>query len=270
MPKLIIFDVDGTLVDFEGRCQQRTLKMLERIRAARIPLGIATGRPLALVDYTLQTIGGADWAVCGNGASLLEVATHKLHRDACLPSELIAPVVEGLREAVPGVGFALETTSGVVEEAGFVDRVPPSPHDPPVEDALAVVLEAGVGVRKIIPFHTDYDERLAELARITERFIDDRCELQYGMLPIVEVATAGESKAVALQELVDHLGIAAAEVLAFGDGGNDVEMLQWAGTGIAMGTAREEVKAIANDVTASVEDGGVAVYLEPLLDAAGL
>lgn len=270
MPKLIVFDVDGTLVDFEGQCRPRTIEILERIRRARVPIAIATGRPLALAEHTLRTIGGAEWAVCGNGASLLEVATGALHRDACLPPELVEPVIEGLRSLLPGVGFAVETTAGVVEEEGFVDRVPPSPHDPPVEDALAVVLESGAGVRKIIPFHQDYDHRLAELAAITEGLIDERCEVQYGMLPIVEVATAGEHKAVALQTLIDHLGIGVTDVVAFGDGGNDIEMLQWAGTGVAMGSGRPEVQEAADAVTASVEHGGVAVYLEPLLDAVGL
>lgn len=245
------------------------MAVLERIRSARIPMAIATGRPLALAEHTLQQIGGAGWAACGNGASLLEVATGRLYRDACLPAELVEPVIEGLRELVPGVGFAIETTDGVVEEDGFADRVPPSPHDPPVADALAVVQASGAGVRKIIPFHSDYDHRLSELAALTEGLIDDRCEVQYGMLPIVEVATAGEHKAVALQVLTDHLGITPADVIAFGDGGNDVDMLIWAGTGVAMGSARDEVKAIANVATESVEDDGVAIFLEPILEAAG-
>jgi len=84
------------------------------------------------------------------------------------------------------------------------------------------------------------------------------------------VATAGESKAVALQVLVEHLGVDPTDVLAFGDGGNDVEMLQWAGVGVAMGNASDAVKATADAVTESVDSKGVAAYLDPLLDAAGL
>jgi len=266
IPKLVVFDVDGTLLDSQGVCQQRTLNALDALRAAEIPIAVATGRPLALAPFTLQLMDGADFVSCGNGASLLELATGTLLRDACLPRELVEPIVQGLRHAVPGIGFALEMTHAVVEEPGFADKVPPSPHEPPVDDVLDVVRSTEHGVRKIIPFHDDYAKRQPELASITAQFIDDRCEVQHGMLPIVEVATAGESKAVALEVLVDHLGIQAASAVAFGDGGNDIEMLQWAGTGVAMGNARAEVQAAADQVTAHVDEGGVAVFIEALFE----
>ena len=65
--------------------------------------------------------------------------------------------------------------------------------------------------------------------------------------------------------MVEHLGVTAADVVAFGDGGNDIEMLQWAGTGVAMGNARPQVQAAANHVTTTVEQGGIAAFLQPLL-----
>jgi len=162
LPKLVVFDVDGTLIPHHGTCSAATLDVLNRLRAAEIPIAVATGRPLALGDFTLDAIGGADWLACGNGASLMQVASGELLRDACLPADLIEPVVRGLRAVVPGIGFTLELTTGVVEEPDFVHRVPPSPHDPPVDDVLAVMGDAGV--RKIICFHSDYDDRLGDLA----------------------------------------------------------------------------------------------------------
>ena len=89
--------------------------------------------------------------------------------------------------------------------------------------------------------------------------------MQFGGLPIVDVSPRGDNKAVALEVLVDHLGISAADVVAFGDGGNDIEMLQWAGTGVAMGNAGSHVQDAADHVTATVEAGGVAAFLEPVL-----
>ena len=260
-----MFDVDGTLLDSTGTCTDRTRAVLDDLRRRDVPIAVATGRPLALAEHTLALMGGANYVSCGNGASLMDLGTGRLLRDACLPRELVEPIVLGLRQAVPGVKFALEMTHTVVEEPGFAAKVPPSPHDPPVDDVLDVVRSTDFGVRKIIPFHDDYDHRQPELAAATEQFIDERCEVQHGMLPIVEVATAGEHKAVALQVLADHLEITSEQVVAFGDGGNDKEMLQWAGIGVAMGNARPEVQAVADHVTAHVDDGGVAVYLELLL-----
>lgn len=80
-----------------------------------------------------------------------------------------------------------------------------------------------------------------------------------------EVARAGVTKATGLARVCAHLGIDASEVVAFGDNVNDVEMLTWAGHGVAMGNGRPEAMAAAAEVTASNDDDGVAVIVERLL-----
>lgn len=80
----------------------------------------------------------------------------------------------------------------------------------------------------------------------------------------VEVSAAGVSKAAALAELCDELGIAAADVLALGDYPNDLPMLAWAGRGVAVANAHPEVLAAADEVTASNDEDGVALVLETL------
>ena len=79
---------------------------------------------------------------------------------------------------------------------------------------------------------------------------------------MVDLTPVGVSKASGLEHVCRRLGLTAADVLAVGDGRNDVEMLQWAGRGVAMGQAIEEVRAAADDVTAEVYDDGVALELE--------
>src|SRR5690606_9651134 len=84
--------------------------------------------------------------------------------------------------------------------------------------------------------------------------------------PFVEIMAAGVTKAWGLEQLCAHLGIAASEVVAFGDAPNDVAMLQWAGRGIAMANADEIVKDAADEVAAGTNaDDGVAAVLEALL-----
>ncbi len=265
IPKLVVFDVDGTLVDWVGNVAPSTVAMLSRLRALGIPIALATGRPLAVAQYTLDHVGGADWMACGNGSVLFEVATGRLLRDRCLPADVVLPVIHGLRSRLPGVGFAVEVGDTVLEEPGFNRRVPETNSVPPVPDVLDALPADLSQVRRVIPFHDDYDDRLDELAAMVAELIDDRCQVQFGGLPIVDVSPRGDNKAVALQVLVEHLGVTAADVLAFGDGGNDIEMLQWAGTGVAMGNARPQVQAAANHVTTTAEQGGIAAFLQPLL-----
>jgi hydroxymethylpyrimidine pyrophosphatase-like HAD family hydrolase len=77
----------------------------------------------------------------------------------------------------------------------------------------------------------------------------------------LDIAPDGVNKATALAEVAAGFGVSAADVLAFGDGQNDIEMLRWAGRGVAMGDATDEVKAAANDVTKTIDDGGPAAEL---------
>jgi hydroxymethylpyrimidine pyrophosphatase-like HAD family hydrolase len=78
-----------------------------------------------------------------------------------------------------------------------------------------------------------------------------------GFTAWLDLAPAGVSKASALALVADQLGVSSAEVLAIGDGRNDVEMLAWAGRGVAMGQAPPEVKAVADSVTGTLEQDGV-------------
>jgi HAD superfamily hydrolase (TIGR01484 family) len=77
----------------------------------------------------------------------------------------------------------------------------------------------------------------------------------------LDIAPQGVNKATALSDVADDLGVAAADVLAFGDGRNDIEMLRWAGRGVAIGDAPEEVQQVADVVTDTFADGGPAAEL---------
>jgi hydroxymethylpyrimidine pyrophosphatase-like HAD family hydrolase len=85
----------------------------------------------------------------------------------------------------------------------------------------------------------------------------------------VEIAAAGVSKAAALAELCEELGVRPSEVVAFGDYPNDVPMLEWSGHAVAVANAHPEVLAVADEVTASNAEDGVARVLERLACASG-
>ena len=265
IPKLVVFDVDGTLIDWNGNVSIHTTRVLQQLRNLNVPIALATGRPLAMASRTLDHVGGAQWMACGNGSALFEVATGRLLRDRSLPREVVEPVVTTMREWLPEIGTAIEVGDTVIEERGFSRRVPEELLIHPVRDALAQLQQTEGDVRRLIFFHDKFDDRLHELAALVEGLVDERCQVAFGGLPIVDVSPYGDHKAVALQELIEHLDISAADVIAFGDGGNDLEMLQWAGVGVAMGNARDEVQSIADHVTGHVDGTGIAAFLDPLL-----
>ena len=115
--------------------------------------------------------------------------------------------------------------------------------------------------------HPDYTA--VELLSLVRDHAGSLADVTHSGAPFVEVSAAGMHKAVGLARLCQDLGIEASEVVAFGDMPNDIPMLSWAGLGVAVANADPDVLAIADEVTASHMDDGVAVVVERILAEQG-
>lgn len=265
-PRLVAIDVDGTLVGPGGDPSDRTVKTIARVRGSGVHVVLATGRPFIIVDRTAVDVGGVDYLICSNGAMTVRQADGVVLRDVYLDDSLPEFVVNALRDRIPGVGFALEFERGAKSEPGWKRRLPASvPLGAPLDDVLSLLPHRGP-VRKVIVFHDDFDTDLAALIDIAQQVVGDLATVTHSGLPFAEVGPLGLHKAVALAALCDDLGIESSSVVAFGDDVNDVEMLQWAGRGVAVANAVPEALAAADTTTAGNADDGVALYLEELLD----
>ena len=264
-PQLIALDIDGTLLAWvEGRgttheeVRPAVRDAVQRAHDAGAQVVLASGRSphgmigvadlLDLHDHGREAL----WVVASNGAVVFRYP----------PFEVVHEVTFDARDAVRAV---------LAEHP----------------DALVAVEERGVGYRLNRPFPegelsgemivTDVEEMIAEpVSRViirdpeatAEDFVATAARLGLhgtnyvvGWTAWLDLSPVGVHKASGLAEVCRRLGIDRADVLAIGDGRNDVEMLQWAGRGVAMGQAVEEVRAAADDVTASVHDDGVAEEL---------
>ncbi len=282
LPQLAVFDVDGTLIDHDGICSARTTAALARLRALGVHTAIATGRARASIAETLDVTGPVDYVICGNGGTVTHVATDDKIFQAVLPGADVVSLIQAVRATVPGVGVAVELHDDTnLEEPGFEQRIPLRRHRiEPVADAAAAMstaASAGGGgndrvlggepdVQRVIFFHPKYDRDIFALARLVERHLNERFAVYCGVqLPLVEVMPPGQNKGVAIAQLAQHLGLDAAQVTAFGDGTNDIEMFQWVGRGVAMGPqCHPDLLAVADAVTDPVESDGVANYLDRL------
>jgi hydroxymethylpyrimidine pyrophosphatase-like HAD family hydrolase len=166
-----------------------------------------------------------------------------------------------IRDALPDVGFAITTEAEMAYETGFEKFLPPNVRrGRHVADALAV---AGTRVRVWSVFHPTMP--LAEMTAFVHDLVQPAYVAQTLGFPAAEVTEAGISKASGLQSLVDHLGLSAGDVWAFGDSRNDHEMLQWAGRGHAMANADDITRSFADVIVPHHLDDGVAQTLETLL-----
>jgi hydroxymethylpyrimidine pyrophosphatase-like HAD family hydrolase len=247
-PRLVACDVDGTLVDRDGRLPTAVGEAIELVVAAGVPVVLATGRSwhgvLPLVEEMKLPPGSS---VCSNGAVIVRYP----------PEEIVKAVTFDPREVIKRVEEFAPGTLIAVEEIGRGYRL--NNHFPGGDLTGEMIIEdveqlsARPVTRIILRDPTRSDQDFVGLARHLGL---DGVTYFVGWSAWLDIAPAGVNKATALAEVAAGLGIPAADVLAFGDGRNDIEMLRWAGRGVAIGDAPAEVQDAADDVTVPFEDGG--------------
>ena len=203
-------------------------------------------------------LGLDGYALCCNGAVVYDLAAARPVRHHPLAPEIAGRVVRALREAAPGVAFACERESIAIREPGYVPLWAfPDMH--PRTDALEFVREP---VSKLVVQHPELSQ--IELYELAVRLCGEEATVTYSGKQLVEISAAGVTKAFALAGLCEELGVEQADVLAFGDMPNDVPMLAWAGRGVAVANAHPDALAVADEITASNDEDGVALVLERL------
>ncbi|MFE7130590.1 Cof-type HAD-IIB family hydrolase [Streptomyces sp. NPDC057638] len=269
VPRLIATDLDGTLLRDDKSVSERTVAALAAAEAAGIEVFFVTGRPARWMEVVSDHVHGHGLAICANGAAVVDLRDGiRLLRARPLAREDALEVVRRLREAVPGITFGVETTTGFHHEPTYP---PPFSFDPGATVAVAEKLlapatpgESAVPVLKILAHHDALDPD-AFLARARAAAGSIASLTRSSPTALLEISAAGVSKASTLELCCAERGIAAAEVVAFGDMPNDVEMLSWAGTSYAMGNAHPEVIAAASGRTVANNEDGVAVVIERIL-----
>jgi len=253
-PRLVALDVDGTLVGLDGEAPERVRSAVARVLCAGVPVVLSTGRSVLATRPVARDLGLREgWLVCSNGAVIATVDPPVVTDTTTFDAR---PVLHLLRERLP--------------------------------DALIAVEELGIGYRVTAPFPEgelsgeqvvhDFDSLVREpVTRVVLRspdsepdhFLDVVSQLglhdvsyAVGYTAWLDIAPQGVTKALGLTTVCDRLGVRPDDVLAIGDGRNDLEMLQWAGHGVAMGHAPAEVQDGADEVTGRFEDGGSAAVLE--------
>jgi hydroxymethylpyrimidine pyrophosphatase-like HAD family hydrolase len=258
--RLVASDLDGTLLRPDESVSDRTRSALAAAREAGITVVVVTGRPARSLAPIAERIGLGGIAICANGAVIWDLDSGTMVDHSPLAEDLAARLIGALREAIPGVLFAVELEQGFGREAGWSDGLLlPAPD---VLEADALELVTGPVTKLLVRHPTLPFEEVAERARGA---VGEDAVVTWAGLRVVEISAAGVTKAFALERLCRRLGIASHQVVAVGDMPNDLAMLDWAGTSVAVANAAEEVLEAADEVTAANVDDGVALLLERLL-----
>lgn len=261
---LLALDVDGTLLRSDGSLAPRTREALRAADRAGWHVAIVTGRPLPHAVPLARELTVGEFVVAANGATIAEIHSGAVLYQASLAGHVVRSAVAAARRAVPGLRLAVTTPAGFFAEPGFDVIAPLTKADTiPVDDASEV---AGDAVHSTVMFALDMDA--ADLLALVRPVIDGDVHVSpSGLICSIELTAPGVHKGSGVARLCERVGVHRRDVVAFGDGLNDVEMLTWAGHGIAMGNAEPAVKAIADEVAATNDDDGVAEVVERLLAA---
>lgn len=253
--RVVASDLDGTLVRTDGSISDRTRAALDAAQSAGALVIFVTGRPPRWMKPVVEATGASGLAICANGALVYDLGSGEIVREHALQSESAARLVTALREALPGVQFAVESGLAFGHEPGYEPSwAMPNRRVAEVEDLIADP------VSKLLVKHP---ERPAEdIHEEVVAIAGEEAIVTYSGNVLLEISGAGVSKASTLAALCEEQGHGAAAVLAFGDMPNDVPMLRWAGHGVAVGNAHESVLEVADEVTASNDDDGVARVIE--------
>jgi Cof subfamily protein (haloacid dehalogenase superfamily) len=258
---LIATDLDGTLLRGDDTLSDRSLAALAQAAVAGAQHLVVTGRPAPRVRPLLDVLGSRGLAVCGQGAQLYDAGRNRLLWSITLERDL-AETALGKIEAEVGQVYAAVDQDGVdgltLIEPGYL-----MPH--PTLPAVRVRHRDDLWcepISKVLLRHpTLTDDELAATARAV---VGSLATVTMSGPGTVELQPCGITKATGLALAAEHLGLGPHETIAFGDMPNDIPMFDWAAHGVAMANAHPELKAVADEITLSNEDDGIAVVLERL------
>jgi Cof subfamily protein (haloacid dehalogenase superfamily) len=264
-PALIASDVDGTLLDDDEKVSSRTRSAVRAAVDSGAQFVLATGRPPRWVQPVVDALGFAPMAVCANGAVIYDPSADRIVSARTLSSDELAELAEIAARVIPDAGLAVERVGRSAHDAAtpqFVSSpgyehawLNPDNTEVSVEDLLSApaikLLIRKAGARS--------SDMAAELAKHVGLQGDITFSTDNGL---IEVVPLGISKATGVEEVARPHELTAADAVAFGDMPNDVPLLRWAGLGVAMANAHPEVLEVADEVTASNTDDGVARVLE--------
>jgi HAD superfamily hydrolase (TIGR01484 family) len=266
-PKLIALDIDGTLLtplaDTGFSTEEVTpavREALDRALDAGCHIVLASGRAPLGMSQVLRHLELPRNAASGEQA--LVVASNGAVTFSYPPMKVLSEVTFDARDAVRAVLEHVPDAAVAVEEHGVGYRV--NRHFPDGEldgEMILTPLEDMVASEVSRVIIRDPDSTSEDFVSLADQLGLQGTNYFIGWTAWLDLAPEGVSKASGLAEICERLGVSAEHVLAIGDGRNDIEMLEWAGRGVAMGQAPEEVKAIADAVTAGVEDDGAALEI---------
>lgn len=271
--RLIATDLDGTLLDDKKQVPERNMQALQECAARGIVIVPATGRTVRGIPDRIRELPGVRYVITTNGAVVADLEENCIIDSCRLPMEKAVEIMELAADSsdeimydayIDGDGFSMERfLSNVryyVKTEGMEELIRKTRQVVP--DTIQYVRDQAKEVDKINFFFVDLDakERMRETLKTVEGIL-----VTSSIPNNLEINAAGADKGGALLRLASYLNMEPAETMAFGDGENDLSMMEKAGISIAMENGEKSVRKAADYVTLTNEEAGVAAAIEKFI-----
>lgn len=265
--QLVASDLDGTLLRSDKTVSERTRRAIAAVEQAGLGFVMVTGRPPRWLAPVTAQLDHRGVAICANGALVLDLHTEEVVQVDSFDPDVGLQVVAALRELSVDLTFGVEWPDGFANDPRYPrgtrrsETVPGMAHDAATDAEL--FRRPVIKILARVP-----DGAVESLVAEATAAIGELGTLTWSDLGLLEISAAGVTKASALARYARERGMEAAGVVAFGDMPNDLPMLEWAGHAVAVANAHPTVRDVADEVTASNDDDGVAAVIERVLDRA--
>ena len=266
--KMIGLDLDGTLLNTKKELTEYSRDILRRALDKGIIVLVATGRPYTGIPEELRNFQGIRYALTSNGARVLDTEKGGLLIEELLPIEDAVRALKVLQkyDTMPEIYF---DGQGYADEVKM-EQIHKYHHNPHmweyvrksrviVPDIMELAKQRAEDMDKVQGLFADMNEREQAWQELMR---DEKLELVGSLKYNIEINAAGVNKGKSLVKLGELLGIRREEIMACGDGDNDVTMLREVGFSVAMGNAEETVKQAADYITETNDEDGAAKAIE--------
>ena len=267
MYRMIASDMDDTMLNHEGKLTERSEKALKDAMAAGAKVVLASGRMHEAIEKYARRVGVNAPVVSYNGAMIYDMVNDRPLSTQSIPMDTAKAIAKMAEDR----GIYVQTYPG---KGYFTEKK--TPYTEAYEKSIGVICtETGVKLSQWISsdvikllFICDKKDTPGIIETFSREFPD--VTFMMSRPHYVEIVSKGISKAAAIEIILEHLGIAPQELVAFGDGQNDLEMLHLAGLGYCMANALESVRSQCGRIAPSNAEDGCAQIIEGLLSAGEL
>jgi len=269
--KLLVMDVDGTLLGRDGTISAEDKEALARVADSGIKISLSTGRTLLASERIINQLSLDGYHILFDGALVINPARNEEVYAQTISKELVKQAVEFAHLNDINLELYSATQYFVERETWASDIRRNYFHIQPTVVDFADIWEQEKIIKGTIAVHSPGEKAQAET--FCRHFKGSLGDLRfswtatpaYPKVDFVNIVALGVSKGKALEALVLHLAIPLSEVMAIGDERNDIPLLTTAGLAVAMENALDEVKAVADYITLDVDHSGVAAAVKKFL-----